>query len=311
MIVYHDIRKTPLFKPYFEACGVRHINHFKNKGAQLLGESPFASFLPSKMFYTKPHFPPGDDRIILFDSKAGAKYMNWICKNCPDKRIIYWFWNPVKPSFDRRKLPERVEIWTYSKRDAERYGFRYNTQFFFDSVLPLIPPEQASAPARKKPVVYFLGREKGRGEKLEEIARLVREAGAVPRFRVIPDMKKPAHYSVYEGLLVPYGDVLREEMQADVLLDLVKDPDDGLSLRPLEALFFRKKLITNCRTVLEERFYDPRNVYLLGVETRSLSEFLAEEPANTASEAGNYYLFSEWLKRFDGQSPDRMRKPYV
>ena len=92
--------------------------------------------------------------------------------------------------------------------------------------------------------MYFLGREKGRGEKLEEIARLVREAGAVPRFRVIPDMKKPAHYSVYEGLLVPYGDVLREEMQADVLLDLVKDPDDGLSLRPLEALFFRKKLIT-------------------------------------------------------------------
>ena len=299
MIVYHDIRKTPLFKPYFEACGVRHINQFKNKAAQLLSESPLSRFLSSSKLYTKPSFDPGDDTLIVFDSKSGAKYMNWICRTCPDKRIIYWFWNPVKPSFDRRKLPERVEIWTYSKRDAERYGFRYNTQFFFDSILPLIPTEQAAAPAREKPVVYFLGREKGRSGKLSEIARMLDTSGAVPRFRVIPDMKKPAHYSIYEALLVPYADVLREEMAADVLLDLVKDPDDGLSLRPLEAFFLRKKLITNCRTVREERFYAPQNIYILGEEKRSLKEFLAEPRGEMSPEAGRYYLFSEWLKRFD------------
>ena len=86
---------------------------------------------------------------------------------------------------------------------------------------------------------------------------------------------------------------------ADILLDYYNDPDAGLSLRPMEALFFGKKLITNNRTILDMDFYRPDNVYVLDQDPRSFEEFFACEYKPVPAGVRDRYLLSNWLKRFD------------
>ena len=253
--------------------------------------------LPSSFFYPKPEFVDGDDKIIVFDTYSTERLVNWLCEKWPDKRIIFWYWNPVNNFLIQKRVPQRVEFWSYSKADCGLHGFRYNTQFFFDC----LAAEAESCRARKVrnlvPKALFIGRDKGRDGVLSELEDQLREAGAEADFRIVRRPK--GRFGFVREKLLPYQTVIDLVKGADILVDYSKAPDGGLSLRPLEAMFFGKKLITNNREILSADFYSPANIYVLGHDKRSLREFVEMPGVEIAPEIRDRYLLSNWLRRFD------------
>ena len=316
MIYYFDLRKPPIFSDMFRKSGVVRKNHYRSMTAMRAMVHRHIARAPSAFFYSKPRFRKGDDKIIVFDSYTDGRFLRWLCRRYPDKRIIFWFWNRISGPDRLKKIPPQVEIWSFSRADCRRYSLKYNTQFFFDCLAPLakeyrgrtLPAETDSShisPAEacgsrepsRPPRAFFLGRDKGRSEVLQKLSDELREAGAEVELRIHPDLKGE-HRGPREKLL-PYEKTVELLKDADILLDYANDPDTGLSMRCMEALFFNKKLITNNREILEADFYDPANVYVLEEDGRTLKEFLGTPVRPADPEIRDRYLLSRWIGRFD------------
>ena len=307
MIIYDDLRLVPLFSSFFEASGVHHSNQYRSIPAVLLFKTQARKHLSYDLLFKDPKCEPDDDLIVVFDTHTSERYLNWICKLYPEKQIILWFWNPAERAEKFTKLNTRVEKWSYSERDAHKWGMKCNTQFFFDC-LAQEAAEHRKAPQAEIQKALFIGREKGRASQLEYLKDELEKAGIVSDFRVIPLPKKKPR-SLMEKL-IPYQRVIDAVKDSQILVDVYADPTAGLSLRAMEAMFFGKKIITNRPLMREEDFYDSHNIYILNEEKRSLKEFLSEAYIPTDPAVRDRYLLSNWLKRFktEEQENDKQRQ---
>ena len=297
MIFYFDIRRFPIFRTMFKRSGVIQKDHFRSIATYFFSSrGSLSKYLPG-LSYSRPKFRDGDDKIIVFDSYSTARHLKWLQTHWPGKRVILWYWNSVISEKLIRDLPEGVELWTYSRRDAEKYGMRLNTQFFFDCLA-----EEAEICRRKplssSPKALFFGRDKGRSGQIMETGEALREAGVEVDIRIVPNTA-PGLPSLLNPDIVPYQAVVDMVKDADILIDYCLDPDSGLSLRAMESMFFGKKLVTNNKTVLDSDFYNPANIYVLGHDNRSLKEFVDCRRELVSPEIRDRYLLSNWLKRFD------------
>ena len=297
MIIYYDNGAHPLLRDQFRESGVSFTPLYKSAPAQWLDRLTRHLCYPRSLVLSSPPCPAGEDTVIVFDSYADSGYMKWLCRQYPDQRIILWFWNPVKDREMVELMPRRAELWSYSKKDCARWGLRYNTSFYFDSAARLAAQAEP-APARERPLALFIGREKGRERALQELKTLLEESGARTGFHLIRNHERKDRTPGREPLM-SYPEILDQVRQADVLVDYSRDPEAGLSLRVMEALFWQKKLVTNSTVIRDCDFYDPANVYLAGQESRSLAEFLRTPLRPVDPAVRDRYLLSRWLERFE------------
>ena len=309
MIIYFDSGPASLFRGYFQTSGVDFTPLYRYYPRSRAGTELFRlprKYCPKRMIYNLPEMAKEDDKLIVFDTHTTPQYFYWLCKNFPDKRILLWYWNPAPENRQFNLLPRRVEIWSYSPEDCARYGFRYNTQLYFDSLVPDREDKKARPAARtsgRRRLVLFIGRDKGRRRDILDIGAQLEQNGADTEFHF---MKEKAGITGPGESLLPYTDVVEKARCCDALLDYTLNETAGLSLRPMEALFFGKKLITNQRSITQYSFYRRENIYILGAEKRTLREFLDEPYVMPDRKIRDYYRLSNWMKRFD--QPEDIRR---
>ncbi len=296
MIIYCDVRRKPIFREAFRDSGVVQKNHYRSKAMLLAVKIRLGERIPSFLLFCGPKAGDKDNTIIVFDSFTTPRYLYWLCNNNPAKRVILWFWNPVRDPGWLKRIPSSVEVWTYSRKDSAAYGLKYNTQFFFDCYAK--GAGQFSGKEYSFPrTALFIGRDKGRKEVLHTLADTLERAGVDVKLEIVPEPKRKPR--VLHEELIAYQEIIERVKGTDIILDYSTDPDAGLSLRPLEALFYQKKLITNSREILQADFYEPANIYVLGEDDRTIEEFLACPAVPTDPAVRDRYLLSNWLKRFE------------
>ena len=99
--------------------------------------------------------------------------------------------------------------------------------------------------------------------------------------------------------LVSYDKYLDFISDGKVLLDIVNDNVTGITLRVMEGLFFRKKVITNNKTISSYDFYNENNFFILGIDnTNNLKEFINSEYKVIDQKIIENYDVENWIKRF-------------
>lgn len=230
------------------------------------------------------------DCIIVFDSGVSDNcILSWLAKTYSDKRLIFYYWNPVFTSIKPSKIPSKFEKWSYSPSDCNQYNMKYNSTFYFESFV--------KAPVPLKRDVFFIGKNKGREKYLNEIKTFFESSGISSLFYLTanhPRLKQKKYMKH-----IPYKDVLNYVNESNAILDYYVDPHAGLSLRVMESIFFGKKLITNNRTITNYDFYNEKNVFLLdNNEKKDLSLFVTEPAVPIELSIKNRYLFEMWIERF-------------
>jgi hypothetical protein len=82
-------------------------------------------------------------------------------------------------------------------------------------------------------------------------------------------------------------------------LDIVSKGQTGLTLRPLEALYAEKKLITNDINIKTYDFYNPNNIFVLEDNNfDKINDFLNKNYQTVDDKITEKYQFSNWIKRF-------------
>ena len=232
-----------------------------------------------------------DDEIIIFDNGIQENsVLKWFAATFPNKRLIFYYWNPVFKSIHPQKIPQVFEKWSYSPSDCKKYGMKYNSQFYFDSLV-----NEFTTKIQRD--VFFIGVNKGREKKLNEIEKMLNNCNVSSFFYITathPRLKQKKYKK-----FIPYESVLEYVKGSKAVLDYYVDPCAGLSLRAMESVFFEKKIITNNKTIIEYDFYCKNNVYLLG-ETNDcdVNEFLSTPFKRIDNKIKTQYLFRNWIENF-------------
>lgn len=183
----------------------------------------------------------------------------------------------VEAGFVERMRPLFDRIYSYDPVQCERLGMAHLEQFFpFDPGSTRQPTAERGAGGRP-PLCFFLGRDKGRARRLQALAQTLGGLGCELDFLIVKDATTQAPGGYHVDALLSYEANLARAMACDVLVEINQPGQAGLTLRPLEAAFFDKQLITDNWRVRETAFYHPDRFYVLGDEQRDLPAFLASK----------------------------------
>ena len=239
------------------------------------------------------------DTILLYECMGAPELIAFIRKKNPQCRIIYWQWNTVAGKENvilyssykeflsllplREKESHRFEIWSFDRGDCKKYGLFYNNQVAIRYPIEKVVPEYD---------LFFCGQDKKRFSLLNEVLALAETCRLSHRIFLRPDAG--AHYPQMDGLTLlrrnlPYAEMVHKLQRASILIDLVQEGQEGLTWRPLESMFYQKKLITNYRGIVTYDFYTPDNIFILG----------QDRPYQPVSQSiVRKYEYTGWIKNF-------------
>ena len=280
-------------KPFFIEKGFQTYKTYREVGffQRVLRRGWFLLKLPHDIWFDGwKHELKNVSTVIVFASKY-ASSLEYIQSKAPGTRVIFWYWNPVFQTIDPKSIPDGLcEKWSFDESDCEKYGMKFNTQFYLDNIaLPEINPCYD---------VVFLGADKGRRPHLDEIERSLQVAGLQSYFYIVDD---EAYNVSYTGKfpLKDYSFYIELVSKSKAILDYVQEGQRGLTLRPLECLFHRKKLITNDPSIKSRDFYNKDNIFVLGSDDMSkVKEFLDSPFVRLPSDIENKYDVESWVNRF-------------
>lgn len=273
-----------------EHDGVLFLRMFKSKAQERNRLSRgvrkiwLSSALPGKSFWLGDWYSriDGYDTVVLSDYSNSPSVSRYIHQSHPNIRVIIWYHNPVDitvplDSFDR----SYCELWSFDPGDCERYGLSYNPQFYIPSKKWCSGDITCDA--------FYAGREKGRGSTLQEMQVGLESLGYKTEFDIVGYNSEPLAYET----------ILEKIKGSRIIVDCQSPWQSGMTLRPLEALFYKRKLITNSKHIKQMDFYRPENIFVWGDDPiTTLGSFIDSPMVDIDESIRDAYTLSGWLKRF-------------
>lgn len=288
--------------PFKEKDGKVYIRQlFKNNNRfidKILRKGTFYFNLPfyKKIFSHWLNIAKSVDTIIIFDNNYAPFVVKYLHRLFPKKRLIVWYWNIVATTISPKKFNRKiVELWSFDKQDCKKYSLKYNTQFYFKEYI-----NKYDSQVIKYDTVYLgVLKNKDRLKKVKSIERKLQEENVKFNFFLVKGNER--FQGVKYSPQMKYSDILKIVSEAKCIVDIANLNQVGLSLRPLEAIYFRKKLITDNSEIEREPLFNKNNIFIFNDSTtKSISRF-TKEPYDMVNHNKliNYYSFEEWLKRFN------------
>lgn len=170
------------------------------------------------------------------------------------------------------------------------------TNFYFDHLESV-----QNKVTRKKPLLYFVGlywenREKKIDRFISEVSKMNVKLSINIQYWNKKERKNPLIN--YISQRISFSENLQNVIDADILLDFVDPLHNGLSIRFFEALYYKKKIITDNSEVKNYDFYHPNNIFVLVNENFDGIKKFIELPYHEISEQiVEKYSFSSWIKK--------------
>lgn len=250
--------------------------------------------------------------IILFECVYPIEIVKYIRKRNPNCRLYYWCWNTIDKipncrgyslSKEIKKLAAmqdyyRVKVASFDIYDCNKYALTYNNQLGVK--LPVVNYEN------NKYDVFFCGFDKNRINLLRQLGKEFEEKDIKMKCFLLPQNhtryseEDYAKYITKEEL--NYADMISMEIQSKCILDIVQCGQRGITWRPLEALFYKRKLITNYKNIKEYDFYRKENIFILGEDDIStVKNFIYSEYVEIPSYIVDKYQWAGWMKNLIGE----------
>lgn len=234
------------------------------------------------------------DRVILIDDKHQQILKALIAAMPKGVERNLFYWTPISQMYKKYSLSvARRRVMSKAKL-FKIYGFDEGDRRFYDELIPhssfyrYVKEEERMSVEEFESDFFFIGYDKGRTEMLQQLSKQIEKQGM--SFNCIVLQRREPGYSYRETLEM----MQKSKCVVDVTLN-----QRGISLRPLEALYFHRKLLTNNVYVKEEPLYHPDNVFILGEDNiDSLKTFLNKPLHDMPSSVFDYYDINNWVRRF-------------
>lgn len=251
------------------------------------------------------------DIIILYECTYPCDIVKYLLYNTNKTKIIYWYWNSIakqrntmiynaKNDLDnllllREKYSDRLYLFSFDRDDCKRYDLYYNNQ-----VAPQLCIRDKKYKIKQD--VFFCGQDKNRYEYLKKIAMKLDTYGITHKFILV--MNKMHNCEIDKNIIpirdeIPYRDLIINVLESNCVLDLVQENQGGITWRPLEAMFYKKKLVTSFKKIANYDFYCQENVFILGIDDlNKLYEFIQAPYRSIDKNIIRKYTADGWIENF-------------
>lgn len=232
----------------------------------------------------------GTDKIVVFEPLCTAEYMKWLHKKKPNADIVFWYWNIAKNTV----CPDTIEDewcrkYSFARLDCVNYNMKFNPLPYFYEI-------DVGRPDKEFDIV-FVGKDKGRLPALLELRSQFDAMGLKTKFVISPSHSYDKHPEYSPA--ISYIDSVKLGSRSKAVLDYIEVNNSGQSLRVIEALFQKEKIITNSVLVSDYDFYCPENIFILGKDDMSrLCEFLNSPYKKIDEDIIDKYDFDKVIERF-------------
>jgi len=193
------------------------------------------------------------------------------------------------------------EIYSFDEKDANRYNFNHITNYIYnDGPLEPAVPGKTNPPHPFKVFFVMSVKDRGRVELLNQIATQLEHLNISFKFIVVGKKRpKTLHPAIeFSTQNVSANELMEHIQEAEVLLDLVRAEQTGLSFRIFEALGAEKKIITNNPSVRKYDFYNGNNILLIkdAADIGRNARFFTNRYLPVDEEIYSKYTIDHWVK---------------
>ena len=189
------------------------------------------------------------------------------------------------------------EIYSFDKYDIEKYNFKKASNYIYLSKPPIEPKIEYE--------VLFIGSLDERIYNLIKLGNYLKSKNKSFKFIVIGKRKKLKKFNLSEKELdliefqekkINQEELIEFYKKCNIIMDLVRKNQTGLSFRFFEAMPLRKKIITNNLNVKNYSFYNPDNILLID-DNKIPNSFFESKFKDLNPKKYNEYTISSWVKK--------------
>lgn len=249
--------------------------------------------------------------IILFECHYPVEVVKYIRKRNTNCNLIYWCWNSIDKihigkgyalANEIKKLAElqkkiKVKVASFDMNDCDKYKLIYNNQLGVNML-----SRNLSNQVNNEYDVFFCGKDKDRINVIKNLDKIFCQQGINMKCMLLPDDNK--EYSLCDknryliNCEMDYVNMIKEELKSKCILEIVQNGQNGLTWRPLESLFYKKKLITNYSAIKYQKFYCKENVFILGEDDiDKLYCFINSPYKDISNKLIKHYLWNDWMRK--------------
>lgn len=267
--IVSTLQKKGIDAAHIKIGGFRHQNLFQrltntfskvflNKNPKLKKRQDFILESLSKIGF--------QDQILVINPELIDLEYHLEIKKSTNKYIAYLY-----DSVDRCPVEHLLNgifdaIFSFDDNDISKYNFKKTNNYIYFDKKPL---------NLKKPEydVFYLASYDKRLDLLNQISKKLNEINKTYLFIVVgkktwkksvTNLFKNSNKSIiYRRNRIKQEDIGFYYSKTNVILDLVRDNQIGLSFRVFEAMAFQKKLITSNKSIKNYDFYNPNNILIV------------------------------------------------
>ena len=193
------------------------------------------------------------------------------------------------------------EIYSFDQDDVKKYGFKKINNYNYIDKQPI-----ANKNAIKNQVLYIASFD-NRLTTVYNLKNIFTKIGVSFRFIIVGKktilFKLKNYFSKkldnieLKRKIINQNDLKILYNETEVILDLVRENQTGLSFRVFEAMAFQKKIITTNKSITSYDFYNPNNILVIDNEDLEINNtFFQTNYQTIPDEIYNLYTLDSWVE---------------
>lgn len=250
-------------------------------------------FLPKNFLFRNKnipsHFNP-EDKILLFDHLFDST-IKWIMKRISIESIRLFYWNTIENNSPSKYIPPS-QSYTFDFKDSIKYNL---------NLVPQVYRKQSEILQLPKYDFFFIGANKDRFEGLQKLVLELLKYGFSVKCIIVDfnNVLLPVDYLDIRNHGIPYHEVIEYINNSKAIIDFTKQGQTGYTLRVLEGIFLKKKVITNNLNIKNSKIYNINNFFIYeGGNIDALREFMIRPYLPYNSEDLAPHEINTWINRF-------------
>lgn len=195
--------------------------------------------------------------FVLFGGQYGIrepKFLDYIKKINPENKIAIHYRDLICRDAEHIEMLKNKSdlIYTYNKSEVEKYKVDYFCSYIYSRIHEITQPKTFEYD------LYFVGYAKGRLTFLKELCNYLMNKNVKCLFKIagVPKEERTSQEGiVYLDSPIPYTQVVNEIQNSRCILELMQPGSDGATMRTLEAIAYKRRLLTNGNKINERLFY--------------------------------------------------------
>ncbi|UFH33815.1 hypothetical protein LNP04_08980 [Chryseobacterium sp. C-71] len=181
------------------------------------------------------------------------------------------------------------KVFSFEKKDCKKYNLRFKTNFIYKKT--------NSVSENYKYKVFNISSFDNRFPVIKKIAKALYDMKIKSKIIIFTSRENEEPYIEFSKKTLSIEENNQFLKEAQIMLDVSRNGQEGLSFRVFESLGLKKKLITTNKDIVNYDFYNPENIFVIeNVDDMTIPEVFFETayvdiPENILGK----YLIENWV----------------